>query len=118
MIDVIFAILVVFLITAPLMTQGVRVELPQADAPTVKEKKSLSISITSKRKIFIEDLPTTSKKFRRDFRARWNGNPETLVVLNADKKVPYGFVMQLMAIAQKEGAQKIGFLTEPRMKSK
>ncbi|MBF0432034.1 MAG: biopolymer transporter ExbD [Fibrobacteria bacterium] len=115
-IDVIFAILVVFMITAPLMSQGIKVDLPKAQAASLDEKKSINITITKEREIVIDELPSDQRSFRSDFRRVWTGNPETVVVINADTKVPYGFVMQLVAETQKEGAKRLGFLTDPSIK--
>jgi len=117
MIDVIFAILVVFMITAPLMSQGVKVELPKAQAASIDVLKNINVTITEDREIIInEEIPTDELGFQNDFRSVWNGDEETVVIFNADRRIPYGFVMKLVAAAQREGAKKLGFLTEPGAK--
>jgi len=117
MIDVIFAILVVFMITAPLMSQGVKVELPKAQAASMDELKSINVTITEDREIIInEKIPSDEHGFKNDFRSVWEGDPETVVVFNADRRIPYGFVMKLVAAVQQEGAVKLGFLTDPGAK--
>ncbi len=113
MIDVIFSILVVFMITAPLMSQGIKVDLPKVQAASLDEKKSVNITITKGREVIIDDLPTNQMDFRSDFRKVWLGDPNTVVVINADQAIPYGFVMSIVADAQKEGAKRLGFLTDP-----
>jgi len=114
MIDVIFAILVVFMITAPLMSQGVKVDLPKAQAASMDEVKTINITITREREVLLNDeIPTDEAGFKNDFRTLWDGDQETVVIFNADKSIPYGFVMTLVAAAQQEGAKKLGFLTEP-----
>jgi biopolymer transport protein TolR len=112
-IDVIFAILVVFMITAPLATQGVKVDLPQAKAAGIEEKKSIVVTVTRQREILIDERATSSRAFERDFRAVYDGDPETAVMINADRAVPYGLVVELVAAVQKQGGKRIGFLTDP-----
>ena len=117
MIDVIFAILVVFMITAPLMSQGVKVELPEAQAESIDVLKNINVTITEDREIILNDeIPTDELGFQKDFRALWTGDDETVVIFNADRRVPYGVVMKLVAAAQREGDKKLGFLTEPGAK--
>lgn len=113
LIDVVFAILVVFMITAPLMTQGIKVDLPKAKAKSMDERKSISITITKEREIVIDDLPTDYRHFRMDFRKAWSGDPEQVVIVNSDEKVPYGYVMTVVGAVQDEGVTKLGFLTDP-----
>jgi biopolymer transport protein ExbD/biopolymer transport protein TolR len=96
-IDVIFAILVVFMITAPLTTQGVKVELPRAQAGSVDEKETLEITITREREILIGKTASSLQGFEKDFRAAFSGNPETAILINGDRTVPYGIVMEVVA---------------------
>ena len=56
MIDVVFAILIVFIISAPLMSQGIKVDLPKAEAPTMEQEKVLKVSITDKAEVYIADM--------------------------------------------------------------
>jgi biopolymer transport protein TolR len=112
-IDVIFAILVVFMITAPLSTQGVKVELPQAQAASVDEKKSIEITITRERDILIGQMASSLQDFERDFRATFDGDAETAILVNGDRTVPYGIVMEVIAAVNRQGGKRIGFLTDP-----
>jgi len=113
LIDVIFAILVVFMITAPLMSQGVKVELPKAQASSLEEKKAIQVTVTKEREILIDESPSDLRGFEKDFRSRWTGDEETAIIINADQGVPYGFVMQLIAAVQRQGGKRLGFLTDP-----
>jgi biopolymer transport protein TolR len=113
LIDVIFAILVVFMITAPLMSQGVKVELPKAQASSLEEKKAIQVTVTKEREILIDETPSDLRGFEKDFRSHWTGDDETAIIINADQGVPYGFVMQLIASVQRQGGKRIGFLTDP-----
>jgi len=117
MIDVVFAILIVFLISAPLMSQGVRVDLPNAEAPTLEQKKMLKISITRDEKIYVADMEVNINDFNEIFKSLWKD--EMPVVINADEAVNYGLVMKVVSLAQVMGVKQLGFLTldkEPRKK--
>lgn len=113
-IDVIFAILVVFMITAPLTTQGIKVELPRTQSGSISEKKALEITITRQREILIDNTATSLRDFEHDFRAVFSGDPETAILINSDRTVPYGVVMEVVAAINRQGGKKLGFLTDPQ----
>jgi biopolymer transport protein TolR len=116
-IDVIFAILVVFMITAPLATQGVKVELPRAQAGSVDEQKALRITVTREREILIDNTASSLQGFEKDFRAAFSGDPETAILISGDRTVPYGIVMEIVAAVNRQGGKKLGFLTDPQAAS-
>ena len=109
MIDIVFAILIVFIISAPLMSQGVKVDLPKAEAPTMEQEKLLKVSITKDDEIYIADMMVDFDSFNSVFQSLWNG--EMAVVINSDESVRYGLVMQVVTQVQKLGVTKLGFLT-------
>lgn len=109
MIDIVFAILIVFIISAPLMSQGVKVDLPKAEAPTMEQEKLLKVSITKNSELYIADMMVDFKSFNSVFKSLWNG--EMAVVINADENVNYGLVMKVVTQVQKLGVTKLGFLT-------
>jgi biopolymer transport protein TolR len=113
LIDVLFAILIVFMITAPLMSQGVKVELPKAQAASLEEKKAIQVTVTKEREILINETPSDPASFEKDFRQVWTGDEETAIVINSDQSVPYGYVMELVAAVQRQGGKRLGFLTDP-----
>lgn len=110
--DVVFAILVVFMITAPMMTQGVKVELPKADAPAVDEKNSVTVSFDKARRLFVDGQETTTDAFPQAFARAWGGEVDRAVFIQGDRSVPYGMVLEAVGQIRKAGATKIGFLTE------
>ena len=112
-IDVLFAILIVFMITAPLMSQGVKVELPKAQAASLEEKKSIEVTVTKEREILINERPSHPRGFEKDFRQIWTGDEEMAIIINSDQNIPYGFVMELVAAIQRQGGKRLGFLTDP-----
>ena len=109
MIDIVFAILIVFILCAPLMSQGVKVDLPKVEAPTMEQQKLLKVSITKNLEIFIADMQVDMESFESIFKSLWNG--EMAVVINSDENVSYGFVMKVVTQVQKLGVTKLGFLT-------
>jgi len=116
MIDVVFAILIVFLISAPLMSQGIKVDLPNAEAPTLEQKKMLKISIDKKEKISIEDMEVPINDFDEIFKSLWKD--DVPVVINADSSVHYGIVMKVVSLVQVAGVKQLGFLTLERDEKK
>lgn len=118
LIDVIFAILVVFMITAPLMSQGVKVELPKTQAASLEEKKAVEVTITKEREILINETASDIHDFEKDFRAVYTGDPETAIIVNSDQSVPYGFVMEVVAAVQRQGGKRLGFLTDPSVRGR
>ena len=112
LIDVVFAILIVFLISAPLMSQGIKVDLPNAEAPTLEQKKMLKVSITKDEKIFISDMEVHINDFNDIFKSLWQ--EDTPVVINADEAVKYGIVMKVVTLVQAVGVKQLGFLTLDR----
>jgi biopolymer transport protein ExbD/biopolymer transport protein TolR len=113
LIDVLFAILIVFMITAPLMSQGVKVDLPKAQAASLEEKKAIQVTVTKEREILINETPSDPSSFEKDFRNAWTGDEETAIIINSDQTIPYGYVMELVAAIQRQGGKKLGFLTDP-----
>ena len=109
MIDIVFAILIVFIISAPLMSQGVKVDLPKAEAPTMEQEKLLKVSITKNEELYIADMMVDFGSFNNVFKSLWNG--EMAVVIDADESVNYGLVMKVVTQVQKLGVTKLGFLT-------
>ena len=102
-IDVMLVLLIIFMITAPLLTQGVQVDLPDADAAPIdseqlRNREPLVLSIDREGRFYVN--------IGRD--------AQTPVLVKADQSVPYGRVVQGMVLLQQAGARKIGFLTDPR----
>lgn len=111
LIDVVFAILVVFMISAPLMSQGVQVDLPKAEAPSIEQEKLLKVSIDRQGTVYVADMPVELNNFRAVFDGIWD--KKSPVVVNADEKVDYGMVMKVVSAIQVAGVTKLGFLTLP-----
>jgi biopolymer transport protein TolR len=113
LVDVVLTLLIIFMITAPMMTQGVQVDLPKADAENVEINDFIQISINNRNEIFIDQERINLVDFQRRFKEVFANRIKVPVFVNADKKVPYGLVVRVIADIQKAGVVKLGFLTLP-----
>jgi biopolymer transport protein ExbD/biopolymer transport protein TolR len=113
LIDVIFAVLIIFMITAPMMTQGVQVDLPQTESQSVESNKLIQVTINEHREIVVEQEPVSLIDFKRRFTEVFAGQDDVPVFVNADKTVPYGLVIRVISEIQNAGVVKLGFLTTP-----
>ena len=116
LVDVVFTLLIIFMITAPMMTLGVQVDLPKADARNIEVEQSIQVAITERNEIFIDEMRANPVEFRRKFAEYYRNRTEVPVFINADKKVPYGLVIRVIADIQLAGVVKLGFLTQPLAK--
>lgn len=121
LIDVMLVLLIVFMITAPLITQGVKVDLPQADAEPVENSDELTlvVSINDEGNYFIslgaEDNPEAVplESIREDVSKILAQNPAVPVFLEADASINYGLVMSLMSTLASAGADNVRLITQP-----
>jgi len=113
LIDVVFSVLIIFMITAPMMTQGVQVDLPKTESDNVESNQSLQVSINSRNEIYIDQHQVALLDFRREFKEIFTGRDDIPVFVNADKQVPYGMVIRIISELQNAGVVKLGFLTLP-----
>jgi biopolymer transport protein TolR len=123
-IDVMLVLLIIFMVTAPLLTQGVQVELPDADAQPIdpellRDREPLVLSVDRNGRYYLnvggdEDSPVGEAEIARRAGAVLAREPATPVLVKADERVPYGSVVRGMVLLQQAGASKIGFLTDPR----
>ena len=113
LIDVVFALLIIFMITAPMMTQGIQVDLPETESENVESNESIQVTINGRNEIFIDQEKVSLVDFKRTFKEVFSGRSEVPVFVNADKKVPYGLVIRVISEVQNAGVVKLGFLTLP-----
>jgi biopolymer transport protein TolR len=120
-IDVMLVLLVIFMVTAPLLTQGIEVELPKANAEpieSVPDHEPLVLSVDAEGNFYInagddEDQPSSGKKISTIVGVILGEKPETPVFVKADRAVAYGRVVGAMVVLQQAGASNIGFVTDP-----
>ena len=119
-IDVMLVLLVIFIITAPLLSQGVKVDLPEAQAKPVEttEAETLVVTVDRNGKYFLEDKEIEAEALQKKVRAILSQQPKTPVLIRGDRQVPYGTVVKAMVLLQQSGATSVGLITEPPANSR
>lgn len=121
-IDVMLVLLVIFMVTAPLLTQGIEVDLPKANSQPIDEvpnHQPLVLSVDAEGSLYLnaggekKDEPVTGKEVVTRVGVILELKPETPILVKADRAVPYGNVVGAMVLLQQGGAQSIGFVTDP-----
>ena len=113
LIDVMLVLLVIFIITAPLMTSSLKLDLPKTDAATPTSAPSfIALAIDAEGKLFFGDEALARDALAQRMVSAAKANPQLEVQLRADQKVSYGQVAELIAMIQKAGLSRIGFVTE------
>ena len=113
LIDVMLVLLVIFIITAPLMTSSLKLDLPAADgAATGAAPAFVALAIDAEGGLFLGEQPAGREQIVERVRAAARRDPGTEVQLRADRRVPYGRVAELIGWVQEAGLTRIGFITE------
>ncbi len=120
-IDVMLVLLIIFMVTAPLLTQGIEVELPKAGAEPIDPSENadpLVLSVDQDGNLYLnvgedESAPLDAKRVIRLISVVLERRPATPVLVKADARVSHGDVVAAMVLLQRAGAEKIGFLTDP-----
>ena len=113
-VDVMLVLLIIFMVTAPMMMQGVDVSLPEATAePLESEKEHLIITIDTKNQVFINDFQVTVDGLAEKLKKILEGRSDREVFLKADKDISYGAVIHVMAEIKGAGVEKLGMVTVP-----
>ncbi len=113
-VDVMLVLLVIFMVTAPILQQGVQVNLPEAKAGAVEgEEEPLVVSITEKGSIYLNDNPIQLNELKVKLQAIQQIQKDKEVFLRADRKVAYGVVMRAIATIKEAGIVKLGMITQP-----
>lgn len=121
-IDVMLVLLIIFMITAPLLTQGIKVDLPKAGAEPLpqdmSEQQPLILGVDTAGKFYLnigkdEESPIDDDTVVDRVSTVLRREPKTPVLVKADRNVPYGRVVEGMVLLQQAGAEKVGFITDP-----
>jgi len=114
LVDVMLVLLIIFMVAAPMMTQGVDVNLPQTQAgPLDDRQQPLVVTVTPAHQVFIDDRRTSLEALGADIAREESRQGRRPVFLRADQTVPYGTVVQVMGILKAAGVEKLGMITEP-----
>lgn len=112
LVDVMLVLLIVFIVTAPLLTQAVHVNLPKTEkTDPAPDDHLVTLAIDAQGRITVNDKPETLAALGPQLAEKLKADPELIVQLQADAAVPYGKVAEAMAIARKHGIAKLAFIT-------
>jgi biopolymer transport protein TolR len=118
LVDVMLVLLIIFMVTAPLIQQGVEVDLPNTVAKPVKaEEQQLVLSIKADKSLWLGTSEDAARVKPDDLEAKLRTNVrvqrDRMLYLMADKRLPYGFVVDVMATVQRAGIENVGMITSP-----
>jgi biopolymer transport protein TolR len=114
MVDVMLVLLIIFMVTAPLIQQGVKVNLPETKAaPVESNEKKLILSVDSSHRVFLGDVEVPLDDLEEKLKSNAKAQADKEVYLHADKEIPYGVVVDVMAAAQRAGISNVGMITDP-----
>jgi biopolymer transport protein ExbD len=114
LIDVMLVLLIIFIVTAPLLTHSIKIDLPKASAQVNLEKpETVTLSLDALGAIYWNDRPITEEQLTVNLRDAASRSPQPELHLRAEKTTQYQKLAEVMAAAQIAGVAKIGFITEP-----
>jgi biopolymer transport protein TolR len=114
MVDVMLVLLIIFMVTAPLIQQGVKVNLPATKAqPVESAEKKIVLSIDANKKVFIGEVEIELAELEEKLKSNAKLQAEKELYLHADRDLPYGIVVDVMASAQRAGVTNVGMITDP-----
>lgn len=112
LVDIMLVLLIIFMITAPMLQQGIDVNLPKTKGKSIEEAEKINIVLTKEGKIYVNDKLLKISELQAILLALKESNP--IVLLKADKDVPYGLVAEVMGEIKASGIERIGMITEPK----
>ncbi len=115
-VDVMLVLLVIFMVTAPLLQQGIDVNLPKAKGKDLPPEERITLVVKKNKSIYMNDNPVSLSEMSKKLKSISKLNPN--VFLKADKDVPYGFVVEVMGEIKEAGIEKLGMITEPKISLK
>ena len=114
LVDVMLVLLIIFMVTAPMLMQGVEVNLPKTTTKNIKTKEEpLMLTVNKEKEIFIEKHRITLDNLEIKIQKIFQNRRDKAILLRADKEVPYGFVIKVIAKVKQAGIDKLGMVTEP-----
>jgi biopolymer transport protein TolR len=113
LVDVMLVLLIIFMVSAPMMKEGMKVDLPEAQARALGESQDLVVTIGNNKIIDINGSPVELGRLEMVLSQIKEQRSVEAVYLQADKGIPYGFVVQVMSVIRSSGLTKIGLVTQP-----
>lgn len=113
LIDLTFLLLITFIITFPLIQQGIPVNLPRGKADELDQSKSRSITVDVKGDIFLDQTPITKEDLAMEMQALGRADPETVVMVRADEAIAYGKLVEVVRILHDAKIARMALVTNP-----
>jgi biopolymer transport protein TolR len=114
LVDVMLVLLIIFMVAAPMLTTGINVDLPNAEAPNMEVSQDIPLVIvTDDRRVFFHDEEVTLEVLQERLRASAHVRTRHEAYVQADENVPYGMVIRVMAAMRQAGVEKTGLVTDP-----
>ncbi len=120
LVDVMLVLLIIFMVTAPMMQEGVTVELPQAKGNSLakeQETAPIVIAVSDKGNIYVDEAPVSEASLPEKILEATKDRASKEVYLRADKSVPYGTVVRIMGALKSAGVANLGMITTPQQES-
>ncbi len=115
LVDVMLVLLIIFMVTAPMMTQGLEVDLPETTAKSLRQDdEPVIVTLDKDGKIMLGKIEVSQAMFRQQLEKTHGKDMEQPIFLKADKRVAYGMVVSIMADIKAAGFDKLGMITEPK----
>jgi biopolymer transport protein ExbD len=110
LVDVVLVLLLVFMVTAPMMSRGIDVSLPVANQPQIPQEDRITVSIRADGRVFVADQPVNVALLEDRLRGLTSGSPDAVVYLRADEGLRYGEVIRVVDVIKRAGIDRIGFV--------
>ena len=110
LVDVVLVLLLVFMVTAPMMSRGIDVSLPVANQPQIPQEDRITVSIRADGRVFVADQPVNVALLEERLRGLTSGSPDSVVYLRADEGLRYGDVIRVVDVIKRAGIGRIGFV--------
>jgi biopolymer transport protein ExbD len=110
LVDVVLVLLLVFMVTAPMMSRGIDVALPVANQPKIEQQDRITVSVNAEGRVYVADRPVNINLLEDQIRGLTGGRPEAVVYLRADEGLRYGQVIKVVDVIKHAGVDRIGFV--------
>jgi len=110
LVDVVLVLLIVFMVTAPMMSRGIDVSLPVANQPQIPPEDRITVSVNAEGRIYVGDRPVNIVLLEDQVRSMTAGRPDSVVYLRADEGLRYAQVIRVVDLIKRAGVDRIGFV--------
>lgn len=113
LIDLTFLLLITFMITFPLVQQGIDVRLPKGKASEIDQAHTFSISLNEKGELFFDDLPTSEEALAAELKTKAETDPDLTILVRADERIAYGKVVAILRLMHDANISRMALVTAP-----